>query len=58
MRRQAGVVKLADKRTGWYGEGCWRAAGRRFMKRLEHRHNRHFWNALTLKEARWNRELV
>lgn len=35
------LLKFADKRTGWLGEGCWRSHGRRFIKRLEHRHNRH-----------------
>lgn len=35
------MLKLADKYTGWIGEGCMRSNGRRFIKRLEHRHNRH-----------------
>lgn len=40
------LVKLADKRTGWIGEGCYRSNGRRFVKRWEHRHNRRFGKAL------------
>lgn len=41
------LLKLIDRRTGWYGEGCWRAAGRRFIKRLEHRYNRRVLNKQT-----------
>ncbi len=44
------LLKLADKRTGWYGEGCWRARGRRFIKRLEHRYNRRYNKWLTKQE--------
>lgn len=36
------LLKLEDKHTGWVGEGCWRARGRRFIKKLEHRYNRRF----------------
>jgi hypothetical protein len=36
------LVKLADKYTGWFGEECWRAHGRRFIKKLEHRYNRRY----------------
>lgn len=35
------LLKLVDKYKGWCGEECWRAPGRRFIKRLEHRYNRH-----------------
>jgi hypothetical protein len=34
------LLKLTDKYTGWLGEEAWRQKGRRFIKRLEHRHNR------------------
>lgn len=34
------LVKLADKYTGWMGESCLNSPARRFIKRLEHRHNR------------------
>lgn len=34
------LLRLEDKRTGYVGEECWRARGRKFIKRLEHRHNR------------------
>ena len=34
------LLKLEDRYTGWSGEECWRAPGRRFIKRREHRHNR------------------
>jgi hypothetical protein len=40
MSRRRAPFKLTDKRTGWYGEGCWRSHGRKFLKKLEHRHNR------------------
>lgn len=33
--------KLVDKYTGWYGDGCWAQEGRKFLKRLQRRHNRH-----------------
>lgn len=45
MRR---LVKLADKYTGWLGEGCWRRNGRRFVKRIEHRYNRRHGKVLCL----------
>ena len=32
--------KLNDKYTGWWTEECFRAQGRKWAKRLEHRHNR------------------
>lgn len=35
------LVKFDDKRTGWFGEGCWAAEGRKHIKRLQRRHNRH-----------------
>lgn len=35
------LVKFEDRYAGWLGEGCMRPLGRRFIKRLEHRHNRH-----------------
>jgi len=57
MRRTSKCVKFADKRTGWYGEGCWRPAGRRFLKRLEHRHNRHVARKVVYKETdEWTKE--
>lgn len=34
------LVKFDDKRTGWYGESCFAAEGRKFIKRLQRRHNR------------------
>lgn len=36
------LVKLEDRRTGWLGEGCWTAHGRRFIKRFEYRYNRRY----------------
>lgn len=45
-------LKLSTRRTGWYGEGCYRQLGRRFLKRLEHRHNRHTANAALRREGR------
>lgn len=44
------LLKLSDKRTGWLGEGCTRTNGRRFIKRYEHRHNRHVSRAAIRKE--------
>lgn len=44
------LLKFEDKRTGWVGEGCWRMHGRRFIKRLEHRHNRHAARMMIKKE--------
>ena len=38
------LLKLTDKYTGWMGEGCWTAKGRRFIKRLQTRHNRRILN--------------
>ena len=38
------LLKLADKYTGWMGEGCWTAKGRRFIKRWQTRYNRRKWN--------------
>lgn len=42
--------KFCDKRTGWYGESCWRQRGKRFLKRLVNRYNRHAQNAQLNKE--------
>jgi len=42
--RHSKCIKLIDRRTGYYGEGCWRSLGRRFIKRLEHRYNRRVLN--------------
>ncbi len=45
------LLKLTDKYTGWTGEECWRAPDRRFLKRLEHRHNRRFGRKVARLEA-------
>lgn len=45
------LLKLSDKRTGWLGEGCVRPNGRRFIKRYEHRHNRHAARSLIRMES-------
>lgn len=37
---RAKLLKLCDKYTGWIGEGNYRSAGKRFLKRLQHRYNR------------------
>lgn len=34
------LVKFEDKRTGWLGEEASAQEGRKFIKELEHRHNR------------------
>lgn len=39
------LLTLADKYTGWTGDGCWAQEGRAFIKRLQRRHNRHYQNA-------------
>lgn len=39
------TVKFFGKRTGWYGEGCYKQEGRKFIKRLVRRINRHVMNA-------------
>ena len=44
------TVKFFAGRTGWYGEQCWSAHGRKFIKRLVNRTNRHFANMQTKKE--------
>lgn len=44
--RHSKCVKLSDRRTGWYGDGCWRQRGRAFIKRLEHRYNRRIGHSL------------
>jgi len=44
------LVKFDDKRTGWFGEGCWAAEGRRHIKRLQRRHNRHIVPAIIRRE--------
>jgi hypothetical protein len=51
VRRAKSCVKFLDKRTGWYGEGCYGPLGRAFIKRLEHRHNRRFEKKLTKEET-------
>lgn len=33
--------KMVDKYLGYVGENCYKAEGRRFIKRLIRRHNRH-----------------
>lgn len=40
QRPREKLLKLADKYTGWIGEECWRQNGRKFIKRLQARHNR------------------
>lgn len=35
------LLKLNDKYTGWVGESCINSRARRWIKRWEHRHNRH-----------------
>lgn len=45
------LVKLPDRYTGWLGEGCWRAHGRNFIKRLQRRALRRFNKVLTNKET-------
>ena len=36
MKRKA-YLKLPDRYTGWLGEDCYKAEGRRYIKRLEHK---------------------
>ncbi len=38
--RKSRDVKLHDKYTGYFGEGCWAPRGRRWIKRIEHKYNR------------------
>ena len=38
------TLKFFGKRTGWYGENCWAAEGRKFIKRVVKRSNRRFLN--------------
>lgn len=40
-RPRVKLPKMVDKRTGWFGEGCVGPKGRKFIKRLCRRHNRH-----------------
>ena len=35
-------LKLPDRYTGWLGEDCRKQNGRRFIKRMEHRAQRHY----------------
>lgn len=39
MKRKT-YLKLPDRYTGWLGEDCHKALGRRFIKRVEHRAHR------------------
>jgi hypothetical protein len=34
------LVKFENKRTGWFGESCFAAEGRKFIKKLQHKYNR------------------
>lgn len=43
-------LKFAMKFTGWYGEDCYKAEGKRFIKRLVNRINRHFYKSQLRKE--------
>jgi hypothetical protein len=52
--RRGKVIHFVDQYTGWFGEGCWRSHGRRFIKRLEHRHNRRVLNLATRKETQYD----
>lgn len=36
MKRKT-FLKLPDRYTGWLGEDCYKAEGRRYIKRLEHK---------------------
>lgn len=43
-------LRFFGKRTGWYGEQCWKQEGLKFIKRLVRRANRRFLNSLVKKE--------
>lgn len=45
------LLKLSDKYTGWFGESCINRQARRFIKPMEHRHNRHVARAQMRKAA-------
>lgn len=45
------IAKFADKRSGWFGENCFKAKGRRFLKRLCRRYNRHYWNRVVKQDV-------
>lgn len=43
-------LRFFAKRTGYYGEQCWKQEGIKFIKRLVRRANRRFLNSLVKKE--------
>ena len=44
------TLKFFGKRTGWYGENCWKQEGLKFIKRLVNRSNRRWENKQLTKE--------
>lgn len=44
------IVKFFGKRTGWYGEQCWSAHGRRWIKKRINKINRIWLKNQTIKE--------
>lgn len=45
------LLRLPDRYTGWMGEQCWRSHGKRFLKKLQHRAVRRFWQQRITEEC-------
>ncbi len=52
------LVKFDDKRTGWFGESCFAAEGRKFIKKLQHRHNRRNAQKIIQKELNYETQAM